>query len=507
MSTLAICLALASCGEKDSENGTMEGSAQSTSENVSEEINASGNEAPQDSSGGQGSTEASDNADTGNNGEASDNSEANDSRETSDNSEAGNSAEASDSTSESPDETVTANPYAKPDSLESNEDIENARNYLWQEYLNQVKSDEVRIEEIEKHAMTFGEATMKYGLLVKGEPDENGYPLFISLHGGGQSDTPDLNNSQWAHMASYYQNSVKNGVHVNPRGVRDTWDCHFNPESYPLYDRLIENMIAFYDVDPNRVYLTGFSAGGDGVYAIVAKMPDRFAAANMSAGHPNGLPLWNLYNMPLQLQVGENDTAYDRNIVTAQYGQLLDGYQEELSGGYIHNTYIHQGKGHNFSDNSLSDQTVMADSAAWLESRDDSVMETDTNAVRFLEQHVRNPLPERVVWDLSQRADQRTSGSFYWLQADSGLTEGKIVVSYDRNTNSIHVEECSIPGEVTFLLNNDMLDLFAPITVNTPAGSDTITVTPDYDLLYETTMERGDRNYQFAAEISVTFEP
>ncbi len=142
-----------------------------------------------------------------------------------------------------------------------------------------------------------------------------------------------MNNSQWAHMASYYQNSVKNGVHVNPRGVRDTWDCHFNPESYPLYDRLIENMIAFYDVDPNRVYLTGFSAGGDGVYAIVAKMPDRFAAANMSAGHPNGLPLWNLYNMPLLLQVGENDTAYDRNIVTAQYGQLLDGYQEELSGG------------------------------------------------------------------------------------------------------------------------------------------------------------------------------
>ena len=134
-------------------------------------------------------------------------------------------------------------------------------------------------------------------------------------------------------------------------------------------------------------------------------------------------------------------------------------------------------------------------------------METDTNAVRFLEQHVRNPLPERVVWDLSQRADQRTSESFYWLRADSGLTEGKIVASYDRNTNSIHVEECSIPGEVTFLLNNDMLDLFAPITVNTPAGSDTITVTPDYDLLYETTMERGDRNYQFAAEISVTFEP
>ena len=149
----------------------------------------------------------------------------------------------------------------------------------------------------------------------------------------------------------------------------------------------------------------------------------------------------------------------------------------------------------------------MADSGAWLDSGDSSVIETDTNAIRLMEQYVRNPLPERVVWDLSQRAEKRTEESFYWLQADSHITEGKIIVSYDTETNSINVEECSIPGEVTFLLNNDMLDLFAPITINTPAGSNTITVTPDYDLLYETTMERGDYNYQFAAKIPFTSQP
>ncbi len=149
----------------------------------------------------------------------------------------------------------------------------------------------------------------------------------------------------------------------------------------------------------------------------------------------------------------------------------------------------------------------MADTAAWLDSGDSSITETDTNAIRLIEQYVRNPLPERVVWDLSQRAEKRTGESFYWLQADSHIMEGKIIVSYDKETNSINIEECSIAGEVTFLLNNDMLDLFAPITVNTPAGSNTITVTPDYDLLYETTMERGDCNYQFAAKITFPFEP
>jgi poly(3-hydroxybutyrate) depolymerase len=35
-------------------------------------------------------------------------------------------------------------------------------------------------------------------------------------------------------------------------------------ESYPLYDRLITNMVLFEGVDPERVYLLGFSAGGDG---------------------------------------------------------------------------------------------------------------------------------------------------------------------------------------------------------------------------------------------------
>lgn len=391
-------------------------------------------------------------------------------------------------------------------SLESNEDIETAREQIWQEYIEQVKQDEVRAQEVEDGSMTFGEATMKYGMVVKGQPGESGYSLFIALHGGGGSDTPDLNDSQWMDMGVYYLSSVRNGIYVFPRGVRDTWDCHFNPESYPLYDRLIENMIAFYDVDPNKVYLTGFSAGGDGVYAIVARMSDRFAAANMSAGHPNSVPLYNIYNMPLQLQVGENDTAYDRNICTAQYGQLLDGYQEELGGGYVHGTYVHKGKGHNFYDNGFSKQKVMADSAAWLESGDDSVIEVETNAIRILEQYVRNPLPERVVWDLSQRADQRTDTSFYWLQADGQLREGRIIASYDRETNSVTVEECTVKGEITFWLSNDMLDLFAPVTLNTSGESRTVTVTPEYNLLYETTLERGDNNYQFAAKISVVFE-
>ena len=75
-----------------------------------------------------------------------------------------------------------------------------------------------------------------------------------------------------------------------------------------MYD-VIENMIAFEDVDPNRVYILGFSAV-EMAYIVPARMADRFAAANMSAGHAN-IDFYNLSNI-LLMQMGA-ETGYERN--------------------------------------------------------------------------------------------------------------------------------------------------------------------------------------------------
>ncbi len=387
--------------------------------------------------------------------------------------------------------------------LTSNEAIKEARAMLWEEYLEEIKNDETRQEEVKKRVMEFGDVTMKYGMQIKGDPDENGYPLYIALHGGGGSDTPDLNDSQWMQMATYYGNNVKQGIYINPRGVRDTWDTHANPESFPLYDRLIENMIAFYDVDPNRVYIMGFSAGGDGVYMITPKMTDRFAAANMSAGHPNGINLANLYNMPIQLQCGMQDAAYDRNKVTAEYDAVLANLAVTYGGGYIHQTFIHTQYGHNFYDNHAAEQEVLADVAAWLATGDKTSTMAKTKAVDFVNQYTRTPLPERIVWEFTNRANQRDVESNYWLSASFDVKEGVIVASYDKASNTITIEENTANGEVTVLISEDMLDVFAPITVKTPTETYEVNVTPDYELLKSTTYERGDENYQFVASIVI----
>lgn len=381
------------------------------------------------------------------------------------------------------------------------ENIRQFRDQVWKEYLQEISEDEVRKSEVENRVMKYQDVQMKYGLQIIGEPDENGYPLFIALHGGGQGDTPDVNDQQWAHMAVYYKMGITNGVYVNPRGVRDTWDTHGNPESFPLYDRLIENMIIHCNVDPNRVYIMGFSAGGDGVYIVAPRMADRFAAAHMSAGHHNGTSVTNLYNTPIQLQVGELDIAYDRHRVTVEYDFKLDELSKTYGGGYIHNVFVHHQKPHNFDDNKLSPQKVFADNLAWYQGEEVETITADTNAVHFLEGYTRNPLPSRVVWDLGNRADLRNVTSFYWLKAASSVKEGEIVVNYDKRNNTIHVEKETVDGKFSILVNEEMLDVFSPISVVTPKGTYEVMPTLSKELIYDTTKERGDYNYQFVTEI------
>lgn len=393
------------------------------------------------------------------------------------------------------------NEYSTPE-LKSKEAISEYRKIVWKEYVQENKKDKSRIEEVENCIMCYGDVKMRYGLQIFGKPDEKGYPLYICLHGGGQSDTPDINNSQWNHMYIYYTKGVKNGVYINPRGVRDTWDTHANPESYPLYDRLIENMILFKNVDPNRVYILGFSAGGDGVYMVAPRMADRFAAANMSAGHHNGTSVTNMYNTPFQLQVGELDTAYNRHRVTVEYDLKLDQLHKQYNGGYIHNVYVHYQKGHNFYDNSLELQRVIADNEAWLNGDETkATKEEDTNAIHFLDRYTRNPLPERIVWDLGNRAELRKTTSFYWLKAAKTVQEGEIVASFHKNTNTVVIERATDGIDFSILLNEEMVNLFSPITVITPKGTFQVKAQVSPELIWETTRERGDVNYQFAAEI------
>ena len=390
---------------------------------------------------------------------------------------------------------------------------------LWQKYRGEQMRDPVRIEENKACQLHFG-SVMRYSCRKAGEKPTSGYPLYIALHGGG-SCPAEANDDAWQSMTTFYLGSVKQGLYVAPRGVADAWNLHSLPDSFPLYDRLIENMILFEDADPNRVYILGYSAGGDGVYQVAPRMADRLAAANMSAGHPNGVGAVNLFNLPFLVQMGEKDTAYDRHLSAPRFAMALDALQKEYGGGYIHDCFLHLDKGHGIMEHNPNDlpQVVIANLSAWLQNGDRSTKTVDANAISWVRQHVRNPWPTRVIWDLRTRADRsgvRSTGErlwatpvrgqlFYWLDI-SGSAKGQsevdlIDVHMDKAANAIVIEKTT--DWLRLLLNGSMLDLSKPVTVKIAGKVFTVTVHPNLRTMARTLVDRGDPNYCFEAEITV----
>jgi len=391
------------------------------------------------------------------------------------------------------------------------------RSALWEKYMKEISADETRKAEMQQKNIKFNKQNMKFDYVKIGEKPAEGYPLYIALHGGGNAPA-SLNDSQWNDMKRYYRDSVKCGIYTAVRGISNDWNLHFMGDSYVMYDRLIEDMIAFENVDPNHVYVLGYSAGGDGVYQISTRMPDRFAAANMSAGHHNGVSPRNLYNLPFLIQVGEKDGAYDRNKEAVKYSMKLDALKEKDADGYEHAVYVHLNRPHNYEDNDprRAEYDIMAKPNDWLAGKGRDSMKKNTNAIDWLSPHKRNPLPAKVIWDLTTGADRsgksKDADSLwdspvrgcqnYWLEIPAGLArEGELVVKLDKASNTVVVE--TPVSEFAVLLNSEMFDLSKPVKVTVGGKDHTVQVKGSLKNMAATLLNRGDSNYVFEGRISV----
>jgi predicted esterase len=403
---------------------------------------------------------------------------------------------------------------------------------LWNKYQKDAQNLMALKAEYDNRALKYKNKTMRFSLEKRGKAPSTGYPLYIALHGGGQT-SPQMNDSQWQAMKIYYRDSVNNGIYVATRGITNNWKLHFEDESYPLYDKLIESAILFDNVDPNRVYLLGFSAGGDGVYQVVPRMPERFAAANMSAGHHNWIPFDNLYNTPFLLQVGELDGAYERNHVAAENNITLNKLQAKYKDGFHHELFIHYNGSHNsWLDNDFrrANQPIIADPTAWHEKSIRNKIARNTNAIDWISQYERNPTPQKLIWDLSTGADERVyqtgaalSGEegynvgtlaqpkalFYWLDvsvAEIYPATGRLVIEAFQPTNTIKVSEVVNVDKFRILLNPHLLNLAAPIKIEVGGKLiGTVNVKENIATMTRTLLERSDKNEIYDAQIMLIF--
>tara|TARA_R110000868_G_scaffold250693_3_gene507301 strand:+ start:33443 stop:35428 length:1986 start_codon:yes stop_codon:yes gene_type:complete len=79
--------------------------------------------------------------------------------------------------------------------------------------------------------------------------------------------------------------------------------------SLSTYDvlQVIDCMKQKYPIDPDRIYLTGFSAGGSGAMHLASCFPDQFAAVLALGGVGNNYPLVNFKNLPVAFHHGDED--------------------------------------------------------------------------------------------------------------------------------------------------------------------------------------------------------
>ena len=145
-----------------------------------------------------------------------------------------------------------------------------------------------------------GERTYHYGLYVPPsyQPDQ-AYPLVLCLHGAGF--TGDAYLERWQpRLGEAY-------ILACPTMLSGAW---WTREAEHLVLATLEDVRGRYRIDPDRIFLTGMSNGGIGVYVIGMFHADRFAGlAPMAGGLDNVLLpfLENLRNTPAYLIHGNRD--------------------------------------------------------------------------------------------------------------------------------------------------------------------------------------------------------
>lgn len=307
-----------------------------------------------------------------------------------------------------------------------------------------------------------------------------GYPVYISMHGGGAYPA-ERNDKQWAiHQKRY---PALQGFYICPRAARNTWDQWHEQHTCALIDTLVRALLLRDDIDPDRIYLTGFCSGGNGVYQLGPILADRWAAVSAAKGIPEDPPIENLRNCPIDIQWAEDDPdTIDRpGMNRATVNDLYELHNADRD-GYTFREMEH-----------------------WKQGR----AVNDQSTIKWLARHTRTPYPRRVVWVQNRNVRESSNPlrhTFYYLaichtETWDGTGPDRITADLDPVNNTVHMNVTGYE-KVMLRLNDAMLDLDSDITVK--VNGQTVHDGPverRIETMTRTMQERGDARYIFSVEL------
>lgn len=304
--------------------------------------------------------------------------------------------------------------------------------------------------------------------IPEGYNGKKAVPVLLSLHGSGQTSEEILR--AWKASAAWTR-MKKECILVAPQGESSYW---WKAEATIRLDALIEELKGTYNVDTNRVYLSGFSNGGHGTWHYGLRRPDIFAAIAPDSGLPlstagDGIDfrsLKNALNLPLYIINGKEDPIAPGPRVALVVRKLLkcgctEVVRKELPGG----RRIHAVE-------------------AWGE------------AYEWLLKHYRSTLPKKVQIHYDGTGAKRAC----WVELIKPEPGAKVSAEVRKGYIEINA---SGAAKVIVFLSDGLVDLDKKVTVrlnNKRVYQDSVKRSPASAL--ETCLARNDRSFAYAVKLS-----
>lgn len=319
---------------------------------------------------------------------------------------------------------------------------------------------------------------IRYALYVPtGYNPQVEYPLIVCLHGAGFDGNRYL--ERWsARLGESY-------IIICPSVEGGIW---WTDEAVFQVTSLINEIKSIYNINTNRIYLTGMSNGGVGALRIGINYPDRFAGIIPMAGAmpDEALPLLrNLKNTPIYIIHGSKD-----QVMPVEYSRKVSNRLAELGYDVVYREHdrIHpEAGGHFFPTEELP------------------------NLIKWLGGKKRDPYPKELIY-LASGTGKR---GYYWMRIDEiKRSEEKKEEKRDRilftrvearimDGNRIEIR-CEKVKTYTLFLNDKIVDLSKTVTIVTNGKiSFEGLIKKDPALLLKEARSRQDREMLFTTAVTI----
>jgi predicted peptidase len=132
-------------------------------------------------------------------------------------------------------------------------------------------------------------------------------PLMLFLHGRGESNGPLSVVAKWGPPRRLAAGEQMKYLVVSPQCPPESFWSKDDQQSQLV--ELLQHIRTAYNIDNDRIYLTGLSMGGYGTWKLAANHPDTFAAAVPICGKGDPKDAVKLRDLPIWAWHGTDDTT------------------------------------------------------------------------------------------------------------------------------------------------------------------------------------------------------